>query len=50
MEQLLNSVEFRKYINADKDQAWQECTGMVHYFLIDDYQKMYGHYLKEILN
>jgi cathepsin A (carboxypeptidase C) len=47
---LMNSVDFRRYINSSLEAPWQECRSVVHFELIEDYQKMYGYYLKDILN
>lgn len=49
---IMNSPEFRKYLGVSEDKVgtWQECNMIVHYYLIDDYQKMFGYKLKDILN
>jgi carboxypeptidase C (cathepsin A) len=47
---LMNALEFRKFIGGKVGPIWEECNMAAHLFLLSDYQVMYGHYLKDLLN
>jgi len=43
---ILNSLEFREYINQTVYEAWEECSFMPNIFLYFDQNQMYGHFLE----
>mmetsp|Transcript_38376 Transcript_38376/g.36739 ORF Transcript_38376/g.36739 Transcript_38376/m.36739 type:complete len:122 (-) Transcript_38376:252-617(-) len=47
---LMNSLDFRQYIGADEENAWEVCKTLPYLFLRFDEVKMYGNFLKDILD